>query len=96
MMAEGATVTRLPERTKRPPVISSAVLGTLFFIVAEVMFFSGAISAFTISRSGALPGTWPMPGQPRLPAEATGVQGEPAEGLPQPAAARTKKKLHSD
>lgn len=70
-MAEGATVTRLPERTKRPPVISSAVLGTLFFIVAEVMFFSGAISAFTISRSGALPGTWPMPGQPRLPAEAT-------------------------
>ncbi|MDP3152744.1 MAG: cytochrome c oxidase subunit 3 [Archangium sp.] len=64
-------MTRLPERTKRPPVISSAVLGTLFFIVAEVMFFSGAISAFTISRSGALPGTWPMPGQPRLPAEAT-------------------------
>ncbi len=55
----------------RRPVISSAVLGTLFFIVAEVMFFSGAISAFTISRSGALPGTWPMPGQPRLPAEAT-------------------------
>ncbi len=70
-MAEGATVTRLSERTKRPPVISSAVLGTLFFVVAEVMFFSGAISAFTISRSGALPGTWPMPGQPRLPAEAT-------------------------
>ena len=70
-MAQGATVTRLSERTKRPPVISSAVLGTLFFVVAEVMFFSGAISAFTISRSGALPGTWPMPGQPRLPAEAT-------------------------
>lgn len=70
-MAQAATAPRLPERTKRPPVISSAVLGTLFFIVAEVMFFSGAISAFTISRSGALPGTWPMPGQPRLPAEAT-------------------------
>ncbi len=70
-MAQGATVSRLPVRTKGPPVISSAVLGTLFFVVAEVMFFSGAISAFTISRSGALPGTWPMPGQPRLPAEAT-------------------------
>lgn len=64
-----AGVTVLPVR--RRPVISSAVLGTLFFIVAEVMFFSGAISAFTISRSGALPGTWPMPGQPRLPAQAT-------------------------
>jgi cytochrome c oxidase subunit III len=65
-------VTRLPGTpAARRPVISSAVLGTLFFIVAEVMFFSGAISAFTISRAGALPGTWPMPGQPRLPAEAT-------------------------
>ena len=57
----------------RRPVVSSAVLGTLFFVVAEVMFFSGAISAFTISRSGAAPGTWPMPGQPRLPAEATAL-----------------------
>ena len=57
----------------RRPVVSSAVLGTLFFVVAEVMFFSGAISAFTISRASALPGTWPMPGQPRLPAEATAL-----------------------
>jgi cytochrome c oxidase subunit 3 len=63
------TVHPLP--VKRKPVVSNAVLGTLFFIVAEVMFFSGAISAFTIARAGALPGTWPMPGQPRLPAEAT-------------------------
>ena len=58
---------------RRKEVVSSAVLGTLFFVVAEVMFFSGAISAFTISRAGALPGTWPMPGQPRLPAEATAL-----------------------
>ena len=72
-----ADVTRLPlpagERAGRLPVVSSAVLGTLFFVVAEVMFFSGAISAYTISRAGALPGTWPMPGQPRLPAEATAL-----------------------
>lgn len=61
---------RVAPRARRN-VVSSAVLGTLFFVVAEVMFFSGAISAFTISRSGALPGTWPMPGQPRMPAEAT-------------------------
>lgn len=62
-----------PRVPARKPVVSSAVLGTLFFVVAEVMFFSGAISAFTISRAGALPGTWPMPGQPRLPAEATAL-----------------------
>jgi len=61
----------LPQQ--RQPVVSSAVLGTLFFVVAEVMFFSGAISAYTISRAGALPGTWPMPGQPRLPAGATAL-----------------------
>jgi cytochrome c oxidase subunit III len=62
-----------PRLPARKPVVSSAVLGTLFFVVAEVMFFSGAISAYTISRAGALPGTWPMPGQPRLPAEATAL-----------------------
>lgn len=55
----------------RRPAVPNAVLGTLFFVLVEVMFFSGAISAFTISRAGALPGTWPMPGQPVLPAEAT-------------------------
>lgn len=57
----------------RKPVLPNAVLGTLFFVVAEVMLFSGMISAFTISKAGALPGTWPMPGQPRLPAEATAL-----------------------
>lgn len=61
----------LPNPPVRRPVVPSAVLGTLFFVVAEVMLFSGMISAFTISKAGALPGTWPMPGQPRLPAEAT-------------------------
>lgn len=45
----------------------------LFFVVAEVMFFSGAISAFTISRARSLPGTWPVPGQPLPPGEATAL-----------------------
>lgn len=63
---------RVDERANRP-VVPSAVLGTLFFVVAEVMLFSGLISAFTISKAGALPGMWPMPGQPRLPAEATAL-----------------------
>ena len=53
------------------PVVPSAVLGTLIFAVAEVMFFVGMISAFTISRSGAPAGTWPVPGQPMLPKDAT-------------------------
>jgi cytochrome c oxidase subunit III len=53
------------------PVVPSAVLGTLIFAVAEVMFFVGMISAFTISRSGAAIGTWPVPGQPMLPKDAT-------------------------
>ncbi len=55
------------------PVVPSAVLGTLIFVVAEVMFFVGMISAFTISRSGAPAGTWPVPGQPTLPADATAL-----------------------
>lgn len=67
------TPNTLPTPPERRPVVPSAVLGTLFFVVAEVMLFSGMISAFTISKAGALPGTWPMPGQPRLPAEATAL-----------------------
>ncbi len=61
----------VPERRK--PVVPSAVLGTLIFVIAEVMFFAGLISAHTISRAGSLPGLWPMPGQPTLPAEATAL-----------------------
>ncbi len=53
------------------PVVPNAVLGTLIFAVAEVMFFVGLISAFTISRAGAPAGTWPVPGQPLLPRDAT-------------------------
>jgi len=47
------------------------MLGTLIFIVTEVMLFAGFISAFTISKANAVMGMWPPPGQPRLPAEAT-------------------------
>ena len=63
----GAMAAPAPNR----PVVPSAVLGTLIFAVAEVMFFVGMISAFTISRSGAPAGTWPVPGQPMLPKDAT-------------------------
>jgi len=56
---------------RRKPVMVSGLLGTLIFIGTEVMFFAGLMSAFTIVRAGALPGMWPPPNQPRLPAEAT-------------------------
>ena len=62
-----------PRRQPRRPAVPSAVLGTLFFVVAEVMFFAGLISAFTITRANQLPGMWPPPGQPVLPAEATAL-----------------------
>lgn len=55
----------------RKAIVPSAVLGALIFIAVEVMFFSGILSALTISRAGAAPGTWPPPGQPSL-ASATG------------------------
>ena len=58
-------------RVARQPVVPDAILGTLVFVAAETMFFVGMISAFTISRSQALPGTWPMPGQPTLPVAST-------------------------
>jgi len=51
------------------PVLPSAVLGMLIFVIAEMMLFAGLMSAFTIVKSGTL--GWPPPGQPRLPVEAT-------------------------
>lgn len=57
----------------RTPVIPSGVMGMLIFVVAEAMCFAGFISGFTIVRSGALPGMWPPPDQPRLPAAETAL-----------------------
>jgi heme/copper-type cytochrome/quinol oxidase subunit 3 len=71
-----ATLTQPAAPLRRParrPAVPSAVLGTLFFVVAEVMFFAGLISAFTITRANQLPGMWPPPGQPLLPAQSTAV-----------------------
>ena len=51
------------------PVLPSPVMGTLIFVVAEIMMFAGLISAFLIVKAGTL--GWPPPGQPRLPVEAT-------------------------
>jgi heme/copper-type cytochrome/quinol oxidase subunit 3 len=45
------------------------VIGTLIFIVTELMLFAGFVSAFTITRAAY--NTWPPIGQPRLPAGET-------------------------
>lgn len=58
-------------RPHRRPVAPSGVVGVLIFILTEVMFFAGLISALTITRASALMGLWPPPGQPRLPVEET-------------------------
>jgi cytochrome c oxidase subunit 3 len=60
---------RVISEPRPPPVLPSAVMGTLIFVVAELMMFAGLISAFVIVKAGAL--GWPPPGQPRLPVEAT-------------------------
>jgi heme/copper-type cytochrome/quinol oxidase subunit 3 len=53
-------------------LLPNAVLGMLIFVFVEVMFFAGMISAFLITRAGAVLG-WPPPGQPRLPVGETAL-----------------------
>lgn len=53
-----------PPRTANA-LVPSAVLAMLMFVACEVMFFAALISAQFVVRGNA--GTWPPPGQPRLP-----------------------------
>lgn len=65
----------LPEepRTVQEPFTSGAALsshqrariGTLLFVITEIMFFAGLISAFWVVRFSYA--EWPPPGQPRYP-----------------------------
>lgn len=54
---------------RRAPVGPNAVVGTIIFVVTELMLFAGFVSAFTITRAAY--NTWPPIGQPRLPAGET-------------------------
>ena len=54
---------------RRQAVGPSSVIGTLIFVVTELMLFAGFLSAHTITRAAY--NTWPPIGQPRLPLEAT-------------------------
>ena len=62
---------RLASESRHTPLVASSVLGMLIFVAAEVMFFAGLISAFTIVRAGSP--IWPPPNQPRLPIERTAI-----------------------
>jgi cytochrome c oxidase subunit 3 len=55
----------------RRDVVPSSVLGMLLFIGAEVMFFAGLISAFTITRAGMAADAWRLPMGATLPVAAT-------------------------
>ena len=73
-MKEGPTSpagSGLPHRPR--PAIPNGVLGMIVFVAIEVMMFAGLISAFIITREGAVGGIWPPPGQPRLPIEVTAI-----------------------
>jgi len=64
VISEGA-----PRRSGR--LVEHGVFGMGLFAFAELMLFSGFISAHVISRRVAPPGTWPPADQPRLPVEST-------------------------
>ena len=55
----------------RRPVIQSNLFGMIIFVITEIMFFSGLISAYLIIRSGL--DEWPPWGQPRLPINETAI-----------------------
>ncbi|HSY75256.1 MAG TPA: heme-copper oxidase subunit III [Bacteroidia bacterium] len=63
------TAIRIPIKEKK--LVSDGVIGMLFVLATEAMFFSGLISAFVINRAGSM--AWPPADQPRLPVEVTAV-----------------------
>jgi cytochrome c oxidase subunit III len=69
-VARSTAALRVITDPRPPPVMPSAVLAMLIVVGTEVMLFAGLISAFLIIRASAA-GTWPPPGQPRLPLEET-------------------------
>ena len=56
---------------KQKKIASDGVIGMIFVLATEAMFFAGLISAYIVNRAGAT--VWPPVGQPRLPIEITAV-----------------------
>lgn len=57
----------------RREIVPNSVLGMLLFVGAEVMFFAGLISAFTIARAGVPASMWRLPEGQVLPAAETAI-----------------------
>ncbi len=62
-----------PPSVEKRQVAPSQIIGTGIFILTEVMFFAGLMSAYAVVKAGAPGGIWPPPGQPRLPIWETGI-----------------------
>jgi len=71
MMDTAGPIRLISQEHGEPRVISNGVLGMALFVLTEVMFFAGMISAFSIVRASAA--IWPPPDQPRLPLEETAI-----------------------
>lgn len=56
---------------ERRHAIPSQVLGTMIFVLTEIMMFAGLLSALNIVKEGSP--EWPPANQPLLPAQTTGV-----------------------
>lgn len=70
-MDTAAPIRLISAEHSEPRVISNGVLGMALFVLTEIMFFSGMISAFSIVRASSA--IWPPPNQPRLPLEETAI-----------------------
>ncbi len=70
---DGTIPSEPPRYLRREQLLPNGVMGMLIFITAEIMFFAGMLSAFTIVRASNIPMSWPPPGQPMLPASATAL-----------------------
>lgn len=55
----------------RKPLLASCVLGTIIFIVTEVMFFTALVSAYLVIKAGM--GAWAPPESVTLPVAATAL-----------------------
>ena len=57
--------------SRRNSPLPHGLFGMLVFVLTEMMFFAGLISAFVVVKAAAP--IWPPPDQPRLPVEATAL-----------------------
>lgn len=61
----------LSSPVREQKAVSDGVVGMIFLLATEAMFFAGLISAYIVNRAGSM--VWPPYGQPRLPIEVTAI-----------------------